>query len=84
MAITAAAAWALYAATQDNRPAALAAFNAGALQPLLDLVRGGGSQVRIRYRKHLRVCLCLVPLQGAFLPTYAMEGGLLPTESTNL
>ena len=45
MAITAAAAWALYAATQSNRPAALAAFHSGALQPLLELIQGGGSQV---------------------------------------
>lgn len=52
MAITAAAAWALYAATQNNRPAALAAFQAGALQPLLDLVRGGGSQVHIGYQEY--------------------------------
>ena len=45
MAITAAAAWALYAATQGNRPVALAAYSSGALQPLLDLIQGGGSQV---------------------------------------
>ena len=45
MAITAAAAWALYAATQENRPVALAAYSSGALQPLLDLIQGGGSQV---------------------------------------
>ena len=45
MAITAAAAWALYAATQENRPVALAAYANGALQPLLDLIQGGGSQV---------------------------------------
>ena len=45
MAITAAAAWALYAATQGNCPVALAAYSSGALQPLLDLIQGGGSQV---------------------------------------
>ena len=45
MGITAAAAWALYAATQGNRPVALAAYSSGALQPLLDLIQGGGSQV---------------------------------------
>ena len=43
MAITAAAAWALYAATQENRPVVLAAYSSGALQPLLDLIQGGGS-----------------------------------------
>lgn len=47
MAITAAAAWALFAATQENRPVALAAFSAGALQPLLDLIQGGGSQASL-------------------------------------
>ena len=57
MAITAAAAWALYAATQGNRPAALAAFHSGALQPLLELVQGGGSQVLSGPRTTFRICL---------------------------
>ncbi len=49
MAITAAAAWALYAATQGNEAVALAAYSSGALQPLLDLIQGGGSQVCLQY-----------------------------------
>ena len=53
MAITAAAAWALYAATQGNHPVALAAYSSGALQPLLDLIQGGGSQAC-----HADTCLC--------------------------
>ena len=57
MAITAAAAWALYAATQGNRPAALAAFRSGALQPLLELIQGGGSQVLSGHRTTFRICL---------------------------
>ncbi len=46
MPITAAAAWALFAATQSNTETRDAAFAAGALEPLLLLVEGSGAQVR--------------------------------------
>jgi hypothetical protein len=46
MHITAAAAWALYSATQSNARLRCAAFSAGALEPLLLLIEGGGAQVR--------------------------------------
>lgn len=45
MPITAAAAWALFSATQSNAAARDEAFAAGALDPLLLLVEGGGAQV---------------------------------------
>ena len=45
MPITAAAAWALFSATQSNAAARDAAFAAGALDPLLLLVEGSGAQV---------------------------------------
>ncbi len=45
MPITAAAAWALFSATQSNAATRDAAFAAGALEPLLLLVEGSGAQV---------------------------------------
>jgi hypothetical protein len=48
MPITAAAAWALYSATLSNARTRNAAFAAGALEPLLLLIEGGGAQVQMR------------------------------------
>lgn len=65
MPITAAAAWALYSATQCNARTRSAAFQAGALEPLLLLIEGGGAQVRSQ--SSIRLCQplpCILSIDG--------------------